>query len=166
MSPEFDSKDLRRAFGRFATGVTVVTTVLSDGQLIGITANSFASVSLSPPLISWNYRRQARACEAFMRAEHFAVHVLAQDQQHLSPQFAAPVADRFAGVDIESGIGGVPLIPDCAATFECRLWSTVDAGDHVIILGEVKRFTHNDALPLVFHGGSYAALRRAETSLA
>lgn len=155
METIFDTRDLRKAFGRFATGVTVVTAALPDGQRIGITANSFTSVSMTPPLVSWNYRREALGLAAFMQASHFAVHVLGQHQMHLSPQFASPVADRFAGVAVSEGLGGVPLIDGCAATFECRAWSTVDAGDHVIILGEVLRYTHTDAAPLVFHGGSY-----------
>lgn len=161
MVPEFDVRSLRKAFGRFATGVTVVTSTLSDGQRIGVTANSFTSVSMEPPLISWNYRRDALGFAAFLQAPHFAVHVLTEHQAHLSPKFAAPVPDRFEDVDVETGIGGVPLIKDCGATFECHLWSTVEAGDHVIIIGEVMRYTHNDLPPLVFHAGSYLQWSRS-----
>ncbi|VFR32550.1 Nitrilotriacetate monooxygenase component B [plant metagenome] len=162
MEPGFDARDLRKAFGRFATGVTVVTTLLPDGQRIGVTANSFTSVSISPPLISWNYRREALGLAAFLQAPHFAVHVLGQHQLHLSPQFASPVADRFVGVELETGFGGVPLIKDCAATFECCQWSTVDAGDHVILLGQVLRYMHSDAPPLVFHAGGYLQWPQAQ----
>ncbi|MGA0571318.1 flavin reductase family protein [Variovorax sp. VNK109] len=151
----FDTRDLRRAFGRFATGVTVVTAALPDGQRIGVTANSFTSVSMSPPLISWNYRRDARGLPLFMEAGHFAIHVLGQHQMHLSPRFASALPDRFDGVPLSEGWGGAPLIDGCSATFECRKWSIVEAGDHVIILGEVLRYSHTDCTPLVFHGGDY-----------
>ncbi|MBN9408597.1 MAG: flavin reductase family protein [Burkholderiales bacterium] len=161
LDTEFDARDLRKAFGRFATGVTVVTAALPDGRRVGITANSFTSVSMSPPLVSWNYRRDAFGLALLMQASHFAVHVLAEDQMHLSPQFASPVPDRFAGVSVSEGLGGVPLIDGCGATFECRLWSTFEAGDHVIIVGEVLRYTHSDAPPLVFHAGSYLQWPRA-----
>lgn len=162
MEPHFDARDLRNAFGRFATGVTVVTTVLPNGQPIGLTANSFSSVSMSPPLVSWNYRREALGFAAFVGASHFAVHVLGQHQLHLSPQFASSVPDRFQGLELETGLGGVPLIKDCAAVFECRQWSTVEAGDHVILLGEVLRYMHNDAPPLVFHAGRYMQWPQAQ----
>jgi flavin reductase (DIM6/NTAB) family NADH-FMN oxidoreductase RutF len=158
MELRFDARDLRKAFGRFATGITVVTTKLPDGQRIGLTANSFTSVSMSPPLVSWNYRREALGFAAFVQAQHFAIHVLGQHQLHLSPQFASSAPDRFRGVELETGMGDVPLIKNCAATFECRQWSTVEAGDHVILLGEVLRYTHSDAPPLVFHAGAYMQL--------
>lgn len=155
MTPAFDPLHLRRAFGRFATGVTVVTSVGPDGRLIGVTVNSFASVSMTPPLVSWNYRREALAFAALAGAPHFAVHVLGRHQRQLSSQFASNAADRFAGVEVSRGIGNVPVITGCAAVFECRQWSTVEAGDHAIILGEVLRYAHDDAPPLVFHGGDY-----------
>lgn len=155
MDTGFDMRDLRKAFGRFATGVTVVTAALPDGQRIGVTANSFTSVSMTPPLISWNYRRDARGLPLFMQASHFAIHVLGQHQMHLSPRFAAAVPDRFEGLPVSEGMGGAPVLGGCSATFECRKWSVVEAGDHVILLGEVLRYTHDDSPPLVFHGGGY-----------
>jgi 3-hydroxy-9,10-secoandrosta-1,3,5(10)-triene-9,17-dione monooxygenase reductase component len=138
---QLDVRNLRKAFGRCATGVTVVTSRLSDIQPIGVTANSFTSMSISPALVSWNYRSEALGFGAFLKAPYFAIRVLGQCQAALSPQFAASVPDRFAGVDVEEGIGGVPLIKGCGATFECRQWSAVEAGDHVIIIGEVLRYT-------------------------
>ena len=152
--------DLRKAFGSFATGVTVITTCVG-GQPVGFTANSFASVSMEPPLISWNYRKSAFGVAAFLEAEHFAVNVLGVDQQALSRQFASPVGERFAGVSLREGLGGVPVIEGCSATFECRRWSTLDAGDHVIFIGEVLRYAHAALPPLVFHGGNYARLAEA-----
>jgi flavin reductase (DIM6/NTAB) family NADH-FMN oxidoreductase RutF len=152
----FDQRDLRRAFGCFATGVTVVTAALPSGQRIGLTANSFASVSIEPPLISWNYRRSAQSLGVLLATKHFAVNVLAADQQALSRQFADPTVDRFSGVSTRPGYGGVPLIAGCIATFECERWATVDAGDHIIFIGRVLRYSHTERTPLIFLGGSYA----------
>jgi 3-hydroxy-9,10-secoandrosta-1,3,5(10)-triene-9,17-dione monooxygenase reductase component len=153
-------EEIRTALGRFATGVTVVTTAV-DGRRLGFTANSFASVSIAPPLVSWNHRRAAYRVADFLAAEHFAIHVLSIDQQEISRQFAAPLGERFAGLPVDEGIGGVPLIGDCSATFECRKWATLEAGDHIIFVGEVLRYRHDDLPPLLFHGGSYSRLASA-----
>ena len=156
MHPSFDPRDLRRAFGRFATGVTVVTFRIADGRRVGLTANSFASVSLDPPLVSWNYRRASPHLEAVLACRHFVVHVLAADQVDLSQRMARPAEDKFAGLPLQDGLGGTPRIPGSLATFECELWKTVDAGDHVIFLGKVVRYEHADGEPLVFVNGRYA----------
>ena len=153
-----DRRDYRNALGRFATGVTVVTTCASNGLPIGVTANSFTSVSMAPPLVSWNYRLEAAGLQAFLDAEYFAIHVLSQRQKLLSPQFSSATADRFAGVDVQVGLGNLPIIPNSLAIFECRKWSTLEAGDHVILLGEVLRYSYNEEPPLVFHGGTYTQL--------
>lgn len=152
-----DQRDLRRAFGRFATGVTVVTASLPTEEKIGFTVNSFASVSIEPPLISWNCRRSARNLGAFLNARHFAVNVLADDQQALSRQFADPSSDRFTGVTTQPGVGGVPLIAGCIANFECERWSTVEAGDHIIFIGKVLRYAYTEQPPLIFLNGSYVS---------
>jgi 3-hydroxy-9,10-secoandrosta-1,3,5(10)-triene-9,17-dione monooxygenase reductase component len=149
--------DLRKAFGRFATGVTVVTTCV-QGEPLGFTANSFASVSMAPPLVSWNYRKAAFGLSHFLAAEYFAVNVLGLDQQHLSTQFATGSGPRFAGVSVRAGLGQVPVIEGCSATFECRLRDTLEAGDHVIFVGEVLRYEHDERPPLVFHAGGYSRL--------
>lgn len=160
MSQDFDPRDLRRAFGRFATGVTVVTFRLPDGRRVGLTANSFASVSLDPPLVSWNYRRASPHLHALTGCRHFLVHVLAAEQIDLSQRMAMPAADKFAGLVVESGVGGTPRIPGSLATFECEMWKTVDAGDHVIFLGKVVRYEHTEGDPLVFVNGGYALSAR------
>jgi flavin reductase (DIM6/NTAB) family NADH-FMN oxidoreductase RutF len=157
MPGPFDPRDLRQAFGRFATGVTVVTFRLADGRRVGLTANSFASVSLDPPLVSWNYRRASPHLEAVLACRHFLVHVLAADQRDLSQRMARPAEDKFAGLPLQDGLGGTPRIPGSLATFECDMWKTVDAGDHVIFLGKVVRYEHADGEPLVFVNGRYAA---------
>ena len=156
MASRIDPLDLRRAFGRFATGVTVVTAVLPDGRKLGLTANSFASVSLDPPLVSWNYRLASPHLQALMACEHFLVHVLSAEQQALSHRMAHPADDKFEGLDVELGLGGAPRLPGSLATFECELRQTVTAGDHVIFIGEVIHYGHTDGEPLVFVNGRYA----------
>ena len=156
MACEFDALDLRRAFGKFATGVTVVTAVLPDGRKLGLTANSFASVSLDPPLVSWNYCRASPHLEDLRSCEHFLVHVLSAGQQELSHRMSRPADDKFHDLPIEEGIGGTPRLQGSLATFECELWQTVEAGDHVIFIGKVLHYGHTDGQPLVFVNGRYA----------
>lgn len=153
---EFGERELRDALGRFVTGVTVVTTMTPEGPL-GITANSFASVSLRPPLVLWSPARKSRRFPAFEGASHFAVHVLSVGQQPLAEAFASP-GDPFAAVAFGAGLGGVPLLDGCAARFECRHAAGHDAGDHLIVVGEVLRLAHSDLPPLIFHRGRYRAL--------
>jgi flavin reductase (DIM6/NTAB) family NADH-FMN oxidoreductase RutF len=148
-------RELRRALGRFATGVTVVTTVSEDGKWEGLTANSFSSVSLDPPLILWSLGRGAASLASFMRAGWFAVHVLGSHQHALSARFATRSTEKFAGLDIHPGLGGCPLLTDSIAHFECSVHDRVTAGDHVIFLGRVERMTHRDGEPLIYSGGQY-----------
>lgn len=156
MPADFDARDLRTAFGRFATGVTVVTFRLADGRRVGITANSFTSVSLSPPLISFNYRTASPYLAAVCACSHFAVHVLAANQLDLSQRMSRPAEDKFLGLSPQEGMGGAPRFPDSLATFECELWKTVEAGDHHIILGRVVKYEHADGEPLMYINGRYA----------
>jgi 3-hydroxy-9,10-secoandrosta-1,3,5(10)-triene-9,17-dione monooxygenase reductase component len=155
-SQHFDSRAFRAALSAFATGVTVVTTRFQAEQDIGITANSFNSVSLDPPLILWSLSRKAMSLAAFIGSEHFAVHVLAADQDALSHRFATQGADKFAGLPLGRGASGVPLFDDCSARFECRKAFTYDGGDHMIFIGEVLRFQDFQRPPLIFHAGRYA----------
>jgi 3-hydroxy-9,10-secoandrosta-1,3,5(10)-triene-9,17-dione monooxygenase reductase component len=157
----FDTRAFRNALGAFATGVTVVTTRSSAGEQIGLTASSFNSVSLKPPLVLWSLARDAQSFPTFSQATHWAVHVLAADQEHLSRRFANRGTDKFAGLDVTCGLGQVPLLIGCKARFQCRTTFQYDGGDHVIFVGEVLDFTLSDTPPLVFHGGRYAmALER------
>lgn len=156
--PEQDPALYRKALGCFATGVTVVTTVTASGSLVGLTVNSFSSVSLEPPLVLWSLRRQSGACEVFNQATHFAVNLLASEQQDISQRFASRAGEKFEGIRILSGLGGVPLLPDCVATFECRTVRTHIEGDHVLFIGRVERFsTQANAEPLIYCRGVYAA---------
>jgi 3-hydroxy-9,10-secoandrosta-1,3,5(10)-triene-9,17-dione monooxygenase reductase component len=151
-----DPKQYRSALGTFATGVTIVTTRDAMGNDIGMTANSFNSVSLEPPLILWSLAKTSKSLEAFMTADFFAVHVLAIDQEPLSTRFARRGVDKFANIEVRRGHAGIPLLRDCASVFQCRTAFRHEGGDHIIFVGEVVEFEHSTRAPLVFHGGRYA----------
>jgi flavin reductase (DIM6/NTAB) family NADH-FMN oxidoreductase RutF len=155
VADRFDRRDYRRALGQFATGVTVVTARASDGRRIGVTVNSFSSVSLNPPLILWSLARQTPSFTDFANCPYFAVNVLEAKQHHLSRQFSTPVADRFAGVDFTEGKAGVPIVGGAIAHFVCRKVKQYDGGDHAIFVGEVEEYKYSDGEPLVFHSGRY-----------
>jgi 3-hydroxy-9,10-secoandrosta-1,3,5(10)-triene-9,17-dione monooxygenase reductase component len=155
-SSDAASSAFRGALSQFATGVTIVTTRQQPGQDVGLTANSFSSVSLDPPMVLWSLSRQSLSLPAFMESAHFAVHVLAANQDDLSDRFAKRGVDKFAGLVLERGPDDIPLLTDCAARFQCRTTYRYEGGDHVIFVGEVLRFDHSDRAPLVFHGGRYA----------
>jgi 3-hydroxy-9,10-secoandrosta-1,3,5(10)-triene-9,17-dione monooxygenase reductase component len=158
----FDPKEFRRALGSFATGVTIITTRAPDGTPLGLTVNSFNSVSLNPPLVLWSLENAALSLPVFRDAKHWAVHVLAADQDELSARFARRGGDKFAGLALEQGVGEIPLLTGCTARFQCRNAFQYDGGDHVIFVGEVLHFDRTDAAPLVFHGGRYAHATRRE----
>jgi flavin reductase (DIM6/NTAB) family NADH-FMN oxidoreductase RutF len=160
VAERFDRRDLRRALGQFATGVTVVTAGASDGRKIGVTVNSFSSVSLNPPLILWSLARQAPSFADFTTCTHFAVNVLEAKQHHLSRQFSTPLPDKFAGVDFAEGKAGVPIVQGAIAQFVCRKVKQYDGGDHVILLGEVEEYKYSEGEPLVFHSGRYRIATR------
>ena len=161
-----EPRALRDALGAFATGVTIVTTRCQPDIDIGLTCNSFSSVSLNPPMVLWSLAKTAGSIEAFRNAGHFAVHILAADQDALSRRFATRGIDKFAGLELERGPGEVPLLNGCTARFECRTAFQYDGGDHVIFVGEVVNLTHSERPPLVFHGGRYGMLIKKETALA
>jgi flavin reductase (DIM6/NTAB) family NADH-FMN oxidoreductase RutF len=165
MAGEQGSRALRDALGRFATGVTVITTRTASGKAEGLTANSFSSLSLDPPLVLWNLQNTARSLPAFRAAEHFVVNVLASEQRPLSQHFARAQDDKFDGIDVDAGVGDCPVLPGSLAVIECRTTRQFDAGDHVLFIGEVLRFSQREGRPLVFSGGKYhqlAALRAAD----
>jgi 3-hydroxy-9,10-secoandrosta-1,3,5(10)-triene-9,17-dione monooxygenase reductase component len=157
-----DQFDFRRALGSFPTGVAIVTARTADGRSAGVTINSFASVSLSPPLVLWSLAERAPSRSVFETATHFAIHVLAEDQRSLAERFCSPAADKFAGLPLSSGLGDAPLIGAPAALFECRLRHNYPGGDHLILVGEVERYSYQGRRPLVFHGGRYAEVAEAE----
>lgn len=152
----FDPRAFRRALGNFATGVTVMTAATPDGQKVGVTANSFNSVSLDPALILWSIDKRSTSYEVFAEATHFAVNILAADQIELSNQFARPSDDKFAGVEFARGAGGAPLLADSAARFECERHQILEGGDHWIMLGKVVAFDDFGRSPLLYHQGAYS----------
>lgn len=158
ITPEsFDPRDLRNALGTFATGVTIITTRRRSGELAGLTANSFSSVSLDPPLVLWSQSVRAPSLPVFQEATHFVVNVLAADQAELSNRFARPHADKFAGVEHRPAPCGAPVIEGAAAHFECRNEYRLYGGDHIIFLGRVERYAYTAKPTLLFCRGAYLA---------
>ena len=150
---------LRAALGRFATGVTIITCLDTQGGAVGLTANSFASLSLDPPLVLWSLRKASGSRAAFEVARHFAINVLAETQVDLSRRFAsAAVPDKFAEGAWAPGLGGVPVLAGCAAVFECLADACHDIGDHLLLIGRVQRLADLAVSPLVFQGGHYRML--------
>lgn len=152
--PADDPRAFRRALGQFATGVTVIST--SDGlQHVGMSVNSFAAVSLDPPLISWSIRNESQHRDTFARNGHFAVSILAEDQVAVSALFARPNDDQFDQVAWTAGMHGDRLLSEAIAHFECTLEATHDGGDHQILIGRVTRCTRLNGAPLLFSQGQY-----------
>ncbi len=156
-----DARLFRQALGSFVTGVTIVTTCDPDGRPVGLTANSFNSVSLDPPRVLWSLALNSLNLPAFRDAGFWVVHILAAGQRDLSQRFASRGADKFAGLDYATGPGGVPLLDGCAARFTCRAAFEHEGGDHAIFVGEVVDLSIDTAAPLVFHGGQYGQMMPA-----
>lgn len=154
--------DYRRSFGRFPSGVTVLTTVTPEGRPVGLTVNSFSSVSLEPPMVLWCLKENSRLRPAFRACSHFAIHMLSADQRDLSQRFCSPVEDRFEGLMFYAGAAGVPLLTGCASVIECRRSDIITWGDHDVICGEVERHHHCDKEPLAFLAGRYGRFAEAE----
>lgn len=157
---EFDIQGFRQALGSFTTGVTIITANAPDGTPIGLTANSFNSVSLDPPMVLWSLAKTSLSVDAFNQAENWNVHVLSQHQQDLSNTFAARGEDKFKDITLDEGVTPAPLIPDCSARFQCKNIVTHDGGDHLIFIGEVLSFDQQALPPLVFQQGQYAMTAR------
>ena len=155
MTAGFDPKRFRQALGTFITGVTIVTTVDGEQNDVGMTANSFNSVSMEPPMVLWSIGKSSSNLQAFLGARHFAVHVLAADQEALASHFSKRGVDRFAGLPLERSADGIPLLPGCAARFQCRTAFQYEGGDHVILVGEVLDFDCDNREPLLFKSGRY-----------
>lgn len=160
----FDPQAFRAALGTFTTGVTIITTQSEDGSPVGITANSFNSVSLNPPLVLWSLSKQARSLPVFTSGKHWNVHVLSTEQETLSGRFATQGGDKFSEIQLDSGVSEAPLLQDCTARFQCRTAFQYEGGDHVIFVGEVLAFDHSDRAPLAFQSGQYALATRKPRS--
>ena len=154
--PPFTSDEFRAALGQFATGITIVTARDAEGRLVGLTANSFNSVSLSPPLVLWSLAKQSTSMSGFLSATHYAINVLAADQRLLAERFASKGIDRFEGTAWHAGLSGAPVIDGAVAVFECSHRSQHDEGDHVIFVGKVEHCSRRIGVaPLLFHGGRF-----------
>ena len=153
------SRRFRDSLGMFATGITVVTTRTPAGQPIGLTVNSFNSVSLDPPLIVWSLANDLPSRALFEACEYYAINVLAEDQADLSQRFASRLEDKFAGLECDTGAGGVPLLRGCCARFQCRNTVRHEGGDHVVFISEVVDFDREVRLPLVYFGGAYRQIK-------
>jgi flavin reductase (DIM6/NTAB) family NADH-FMN oxidoreductase RutF len=151
----FDKRALRNSLGSFGTGVTVITTLRADGTRVGVTASSFNSVSLDPPLVLWSIGTSSPSMSAFRDATYFVVNVLSLEQVWLSKHFSTPQEDKFAAVQWTPGLGGVPVLTGCIAQFECRNEFQHEGGDHLILVGHVERFASREASPLLFCKGKY-----------
>ncbi|HUQ75631.1 MAG TPA: flavin reductase family protein [Burkholderiales bacterium] len=154
---QHDARDFRTALGCFPTGVCLVTT-LADGKRVGLTANSFSSVSLDPPMVLWSLARTATSAPIFRDAEYFAINVLAAGDEALSSHFAKAGPDKFApyAERFTEGLAGLPVLQGAVATFECHSRHRYYGGDHIIVIGVVERYAHNDRAPLIFCRGKYA----------
>jgi flavin reductase (DIM6/NTAB) family NADH-FMN oxidoreductase RutF len=154
-SSPIDPRDFRNALGTYATGVTIITASGSDGKPYGITCNSFASVSLNPPLVLWSLVLYSSSLSVFQNAGHFAVNVLGASQQALANKFAKSSEDKFLGVEWTPGVGNAPLLKDSVANFQCRAVNRYYGGDHVIFLGAVEAYAYSRNEPLLFARGGY-----------
>jgi flavin reductase (DIM6/NTAB) family NADH-FMN oxidoreductase RutF len=157
----FDKREFRNALGGFATGVAVVTTRAIEGHAIGITINSFSSVSLEPPLVLWSLVTTSPSLAHFVVDQPHVIHVLARDQEELAKRFASPMPDKFAGVPHDFTVSNVPRFDGCVAVFECRTRALYEEGDHVIIVARVEHLIHREREPLLFCSGKFAALETA-----
>jgi flavin reductase (DIM6/NTAB) family NADH-FMN oxidoreductase RutF len=155
---QLDTWDFKQAVGVFTTGVTVVTSCDEAGVRYGLTANSFTSVSLEPPLVLFCAYHLAPSLEGLIRSEHFAINVLASDQEDIAKRFARPAADKFAGLHWRVGIFGAPLLDRCIAHIECTLEQCHPSGDHDIVVGRVHRVRFYAGEPLIFHRSRFGTV--------
>ncbi|MDE5443748.1 flavin reductase [Bradyrhizobium sp. CSA207] len=154
-SSPIDPRDFRNALGSYATGVTIITAAAPDGKPYGLTCNSFASVSLNPPLVLWSLVVYSSSLTVFQNASHFTVNVLGASQQALANKFAKSSDDKFTGVDWTPGLGSAPVLAESVANFQCRSVNRYYGGDHVIFLGAVEAYTYNAKEPLLFARGAF-----------
>jgi flavin reductase (DIM6/NTAB) family NADH-FMN oxidoreductase RutF len=158
-APDFDTGTFRSVLAQFATGVTIITTRSPSGALTGLTASSFNSVSLDPPLILWSLANKSGSLPMFQANSHYVINILSSAQVDLCLRFASSKGDRFEGVPYRLTESGIPILDGALAWFECHNRNRYAEGDHVIFVGEVERCGYNgsgtDADPLVFHGGRF-----------
>ena len=151
-----NKKNLRNVLSKFATGVTVVSTIDCDGKPIGMTANSFTSVSLDPPLVLWSIGINQPSYDAFLKAKGYSVSILSKDQKDICDLFSSPVENKFSDIDYTLTDNGFPIIQKSLAWFDCLKWNNYPGGDHEILVGEIKNFYADENDPLIFWNGSLA----------
>lgn len=156
----FDPREFRSALSTFTTGVTIITTRAENGEPVGITANSFNSVSLNPPMVLWSLDKSALSLSAFTNNKHWNVHILSTEQEALSGRFASRGEDKFKGLELDQSINNIPLMRNCTARFNCRTAFMYEGGDHMIFVGEVLNFDKTELPPLAFQSGQYALAAR------
>ncbi len=154
----FEGRELRNALGRFATGVCLITTVTEEGVPMALTANSFSSVSLDPPLVLWNLQDSSDVYDIFATPKHFAINVLALEQQDLSNQYAKKGQHEIEAAHFDAGKFGAPIIKNALVSFECELETTHPGGDHLIIVGRILDMQERAGEPLLFYAGGYREL--------
>jgi flavin reductase (DIM6/NTAB) family NADH-FMN oxidoreductase RutF len=160
----FDSRQFRSALGGFPTGVAVVTARADDGKPIGITINSFSSVSLDPPLVLWSLAKGSPNLPHFAIGRRHIIHVLADHQDALAERFASRVPDKFSGLPHETSQDNIPLFDECVATFGCATRTLYEEGDHVIVIAHVEQIDQRERDPLLFWGGKFVLLETAANS--
>ena len=158
-STDLQPRSLRNVLGSYPTGVAIVTTRTRDGRAVGLTINSFASLSLDPPLVLWSLVNRSPNLAAFRVCSHFTINVLAREQEALAMRFANPaIADKFAGAPVQATPEGLPAIAGAVATLVCANERQSEAGDHLLLVGRVQRIASAGGAPLVFHAGRFTAL--------
>jgi flavin reductase (DIM6/NTAB) family NADH-FMN oxidoreductase RutF len=163
-SPSFDKRDLRNALGSFGTGVTVVTSGNMQTRLVGVTANSFSSVSLEPPIVLWSLGSTSPSLDIFDATGRFVINILSLQQMDLSKRFSSNVQDKFEGIDFSKGLDGLPVLNDCVATIECKTIQRNVVGDHVLFLGQVEKYLYERKPTLLFCQGNYLQGAACETT--
>lgn len=153
-----DPRELRDALGCFATGVCVVTTIGDEGRPVGMTINSFSSVSLDPPLILWSIGLRAPSRGAFQTHGSFAINIMGRDAKDTTLNFARPSEDKFSGINWTPGLNKVPVLGEALSVLECKVEDQIVSGDHEIFIGRVVRIDQRDGDPLLFHRGAFASL--------
>ena len=151
-----NKKNLRNVLSKFATGVTVVSTIDCDGKPIGMTANSFTSVSLDPPLVLWSIGINQPSYDAFLKAKGYSVSILSKEQKDICDLFSSPIENKFSDIDYTLTDNGFPIIQKSLAWFDCLKWNNYPGGDHQILVGEIKSFYADENDPLIFWNGSLA----------
>ena len=154
--------EFRAALGRFASGVTVVTTKDADGKFYGLTVSAFCSVSLEPPLILVCVEKTTGSHRALQESNFFTVNVLRESQQHYSDQFASYLPDKFDGIEFEINENGIPILQNTLAVLECRIVNTHDGGDHTIFVGQIEKSRISDGKPLIYFHGNYRKMNNSD----